>query len=397
MVDVAVVGAGPYGLSLGAHLKARGIDFRIFGSPMHTWLNHMPRGMKLKSEGFASSLDDPQRSLTLAEYCRAKGLPYQDAGLPVPLETFSNYGLEFQKRFVPQLENTFVTDIVKAPTGFQLRLATGETVAAKKVVGAVGISHYAFTPPMLAELPCEIATHSSKHAVVDAFQGREVVIVGAGSSAIDLAAIMHQAGISVQVVARRPEIRFHSPMKLPRPLGDRVRRPLTGIGPGWRSLFCTDAPLLFRHLPEQFRIDFVRRHLGPAPTWFTKEQVVGKVPFHLGVNIASAKEHNGRVTVELAGENGARKSIEADHLISATGYRVDLRKLKFLNNDLRLAIRSVENTPILSSNFESSVPGLYFVGASAANSFGPLLRFAFGSAFAARRLSRHLASNGSGN
>jgi thioredoxin reductase len=395
MVDVAVVGAGPYGLSLGAHLKALGVDFRIFGSPMHTWLNHMPRGMKLKSEGFASSLDDPDRSLTLAEYCRAKGLPYQDVGLPVPLETFSTYGLEFQKRFVPQLENKYVSEIAKTPSGFDLRLADGEVVAAKRVVGAIGITHYAFTPPLLAELSTEVATHSSKHSTVDCFKGKEVVIVGAGSSAVDLAALMHEAGIAVQLVARRPGILFHSPMTLPRPLGDRVRHPLTGIGPGWKSLFCTDAPLMFRHLPEKFRIDFVRRHLGPAPTWFTKDQVVGKVPFHLGCNIASAKTHNGRVSLELNGTDGTRKSIEADHLISATGYKVDLRKLQFLNSDLRSTIQSVEHTPILSSNFESSVPGLYFVGASAANSFGPLLRFAFGAAFAARRLSRHLGANGS--
>jgi len=352
--------------------------------------------MKLKSEGFASSLDDPERAFTLAEYCRSRSIPYQDAGLPVPLETFASYGLEFQKKFVPQLENKSVTGIGKAPGGFEIRLADGEAVAAKKIVSAVGICHFAYVPPMLAELPEELSSHSSKHVTVGRFKGKDVVVVGAGSSAVDLAALLREAGASVQLVARKPAIQFHSPMKLPRPLIDRVRRPMTGLGPGWRSLFCTDAPLVFRHLPERYRIEFVRRHLGPAPTWFTKDQVVGKVPFHLGVNITEAKVQNGRVRLELTDHVGTRRSLDSDHVIAATGYRVDLRRLAFLNSDLRSEIRSVEQTPVLSSNFESSVPGLYFVGASAANSFGPLLRFAFGASFAARRLSRHLAGNGFG-
>jgi cation diffusion facilitator CzcD-associated flavoprotein CzcO len=391
MIDVAVIGAGPYGLSIAAHLKARGVDFRIFGNPMHTWLNQMPKGMKLKSEGFASSLDDPAGSFTLGEYCRGEQIPYQDLGLPVELETFSAYGLEFQKRFVPQLENKSVVQMEKSPGGFQIRLADGESLAAKKAVAAVGICHYAHVPEVLARLPEELITHSSMHPTVDRFKGSEIAVVGAGASAIDLAALLHQAGASVQLIARKPAISFHSPMQLPRPLMARVQRPMTGVGPGWRSLFCTDAPLLFRKLPQRFRLDFVRRHLGPAPCWFTRDQVVGMVPFNLGVNITRASDQHGRVRLELADHSGARRTIEADHVISATGYKVDLRRLVFMDADLRAGIRSAEQTPVLSSNFESSVPGLYFVGASAANTFGPLLRFAFGARFAARRLSPHLA------
>src|SRR5262245_36843024 len=93
MCDVAIVGAGPYGLSIAAHLKALGIDFRIFGKPMHTWQTHMPKGMKLKSEGFASLLYDPGSTFTLETYCKEKRIPYSPIGLPVPLEVFSAYGL----------------------------------------------------------------------------------------------------------------------------------------------------------------------------------------------------------------------------------------------------------------------------------------------------------------
>ena len=106
--DIAIIGAGPYGLSLAAHLKAQGQDFRIFGDPMVMWRNRMPKGMRLKSEGFASSLYDPGATFTLARYCADNDLPYADVGLPVRLETFTQYGLEFQRRFVAQVETVLL-------------------------------------------------------------------------------------------------------------------------------------------------------------------------------------------------------------------------------------------------------------------------------------------------
>jgi thioredoxin reductase len=259
---------------------------------------------------------------------------------------------------------------------------------------AIGLSYYEYIPPILATLPEEFVTHSSRHNTVDQFNGREVAVVGAGASALDLAALLHQAGAHVQVIARKPVIRFHDPPDNLEPsLLDRIRTPITGIGPGWKLFWCTHAPLLFRQMPQEFRFDKVRRILGPAPCWFIKEQVVGKIPLNVDVNITEAKVQNGRVSLQLTDSAGAQKTLVTDHVIAATGYKVDLRRLTFMDSDLQLGLQSVEHTPVLSSNFESSVPGLYFVGASAANMFGPLLRFAYGAGFTARRLSRHLAKS----
>jgi thioredoxin reductase len=392
--DVAIIGAGPYGLSIAAHLKARGVDFRIFGSPMHFWLTHMPKGMRLKSEGFASSLYDPNSTFTLEAYCKQNGIPYAKIGLPVPLEVFASYGLEFQKRFVPELQNTLVNSVRRSAEGFQICVEDGEIVSARRVVTAVGLTHYEYMPPVLAALPEDFGTHSSRHNTVDQFKGREVAVVGAGASALDLAALLHQAGAHVQIVARNPVIRFQDPPEKREPsLIDRFRAPITGIGVGWKLFLCTNAPLVFRHMPQGFRLDKVRRILGPAPCWFIKEQVVGKIPLNVGVTITEAKVQNDRVSLQLTDSSGAERSLVTDHVIAATGYRVDLRRLAFMDSDLQAGVRTVEHTPVLSSNFESSVSGLYFVGVSAANMFGPLLRFAFGAGFTARRLSRHLAKS----
>jgi thioredoxin reductase len=392
--DVAIIGAGPYGLSIAAHLKAQGVNYRIFGHPMHTWLTHMPKGMRLKSEGFASSLYDPDSTFTLDVYCKEREIPYSRIGLPVPLEVFVAYGLEFQRRFVPELEDKLVDSLQQSFDGFRIHLDDGQTISARRVVMAVGLTHYPYVPPILAALPQELLTHSSRHNSLDQFMGREIAIVGAGASALDLAALLHEIGAHVQVIARKPAIRFHDPPEKLKPsLLDQLRTPITGIGPGWKLFWCTNAPLIFRLMPQRFRLDKVKRILGPAPCWFTKEQVVGKVSLNVGVNVTDAKLENGKARLQLTDRSGAQRSLRVDHVIAATGYNVDLDRLTFVDANLRSQIRAAENTPVLSSNFESSVPGLYFVGASAANTFGPLLRFAFGAGFTARRLSRHLANS----
>ncbi len=331
-VEVAIVGAGPYGLSIAAHLRARKVEFRIFGSPMHTWMNQMPAGMCLKSEGFASTLYDPDSSLTLEGFCRERNIPYAHLGLPVHLDTFVSYGLEFQRRLIPELEDRQVISLERSATGFRMQLNSGETAFARKVVIAVGISHFEYLPPILSGLPEELVTHSSQHTSLRRFQGRDVSIIGAGASALDLAALVREAGATVRVIARKPMIHFHNPPgPLPRPWFDRVRAPMTGLGPGWRSFMCVKAPLVFHGMPEKFRLEVVRRHLGPAPAWFTKEAVVGRVELNVDTALQEVAIDKQRVRLRVAKSSGESRWIETDHVIAGTGYRVDLERLKFLN------------------------------------------------------------------
>jgi Pyridine nucleotide-disulphide oxidoreductase len=389
--EVVVIGAGPYGLSVAAHLRSMGVEFRIFGSPMEFWLKHMPKGMHLKSEGFASSLFDANGDFALRAYCKENNLPYADTGLPVPLGTFSSYGLEFQKRYVPELEQRKVTSVQRSTDGFKVTLDSSEIVLTRRVVVAVGLTYYEYVPPILASLPKEAMTHSSKHNALDRFAGREVTIVGAGASALDLAALLHEMGATVQVISRGSRIRFHDPPPKTKPsLLARFQNPATGIGLGWKIWMCANLPLVFRQMPEEFRIEKVKRILGPAPCWFTKEKVVGKVGLNVGVTIRSSEVRNGRARLELQESTGLVRTLESDHIIAATGYQYDVRRLTFLAQEIISDIKRVGDSPSLSANFESSVPNLYFVGVTAANTFGPLLRFAFGAGFAAPRLSRHL-------
>src|SRR5271170_2597104 len=245
MLDTAIIGAGPYGLSIAAHFRRHGIPFRIFGRLMDSWRAHMPKGMCLKSDGFASNIYDPDGEFTLSRFCAEQGIEYSDSGIPVRLDTFSAYGLAFKERMVPELEDKLVTSLDRSRDGFRLGLDSGETLTAHRVVLAVGITHFEHLPSALANLPPEFLSHSFRHHDLKPFRGRSVVVIGGGSSATDLAGLLHEAGADVQLVSRRTSLKFHGAPQVgkPRSLWQKIQRPQSGIGPGWRLRFFADAPM----------------------------------------------------------------------------------------------------------------------------------------------------------
>ena len=216
--EVAIVGAGPYGLSTAAYLTERGVRHTIFGEPMQTWRDHMPAGMALKSDPFASNLYDPARRFTLKDYMRSIGGPYDETGWTVPLETFVAYGRWFQTQTSSALDQREVRRLEASDNAFMLTLADGEQVRAAKVVLAVGIRDFAHIPPELAGLPAQFLSHSSLIADPKRYAGQDVTVLGAGASDIDLVMLLHEAGASARLVARAPRLDFHS--------GDQGRRNL---------------------------------------------------------------------------------------------------------------------------------------------------------------------------
>jgi Pyridine nucleotide-disulphide oxidoreductase len=397
--DIAIIGAGPYGLAIGAYLRAAGADFQIFGRPMDLWQNHMPHGMLLKSDGFASNLYDPRGEFPLARYCRDNAIDYSDGRIPVRLDTFVDYGIAFKNRFVPDVDESLVEAVRQSDNGFVLDLNNGRSVKAKKVVAASGVQHFRYLPEQLQSLSPKFVSHSYDHHDLSSLTGRRVAVIGGGASAIDLAGLLKSRGCDVQMVCRRETLVFADPPPLRRSLWRRIRHPRSGIGPGLKSRFCTDAPLLFHFLPTAVRQDVVRRHLGPAAGWPMKELVVGRIPVLSGHELHSATIADGCVSLNLRSSGDRTKNIQIDHVIAATGYRVDIRRLGYLDKSLLVRLKHVDQAPILSTRFESSVPGLFFTGPIAANSFGPVMRFAFGAEFACKRIvpkltqTRHFGSD----
>ena len=395
MLHTAIIGAGPYGLSLAAYFKARGIPFRIFGRPMDSWLNHMPKGMCLKSDGFASNIYDPDGKFTLEQFCRERGISYSDSGIPVTLDTFTAYGLAFRERVVPDLDERMVVNIDRSKHGFSLRTDDGEEIIVRHVVLAVGITHFQYLPTSLTNLPTTYVSHSAAHCDLEPFHGRNVTVIGGGASALDLAGLLHASGAKVTLVARQHALKFHGAPASGRPRStwERIRYPKSGLGPGLRSRFYANSPLLFHYLPQSIRLDIVRTHLGPSGGWFIRDKVVGKVPLLLGYAPERAELQGGGVRLFLGGADGSKRELETEHIISATGYKVNLERLKFLSVGIRSDLEREDNAPLLSESCESSVRGRFFVGVAAASSFGPVMRFAFGAGFTAQRLTEHFLAS----
>jgi len=393
---VAVIGAGPFGLSTAAHLRARGIPVRVFGDPMVSWRDSMPAGMLLKSTPAASNLDAPQPGHTLVDYCDAAGIPrlVTDEDI-VPVETFIAYGQWFQQKLVPELEQVRVVSVDRSEQGgFQLKLDSGESFTARAVVVATGLSGLSHLPPELAAAapdgpaPTGPVSHSSQHHDLTRYSGKELIVVGAGQSALETAALAAEAGAQVRVVARgRGSVAFGAPpWKQPR------LRPESPFGRAWSLWALTYYPHPYRHLPAGARHFLVRRVLGPLGAWWLRDRFEGKVQVTEVDRILKADASQGHPSLEVLTGTGAMDRLAADHVIAATGYRVDLAAMDFLGHELRTALAVSRGTPRLGAGYVSSVPGLYFTGLPAAASYGPVMRFVCGTEFASPRLARHLAA-----
>ena len=395
-----VIGAGPYGLSVAAHLRARGIQPRVFGDVMSSWRRHMPMGMCLKSTPDASSLSAPEPGFALPDYCASQGIrPLREYDV-VPIQLFTQYGRWFQEQLVPDVEDESVQELRRTDRGFHLVLGSGEKIQTPTVVVATGITGVAYIPDELASItpggPAATGpvSHSSQHNNLAGFGGAKVAVVGAGQSALESAALLHEAGAETMVLARGTA-RFGTPPKEPSSrLAAMLPQPHSPLGPTWRIYPFSHAAGLFPYLPPDTRLRLVKRVLGPLGAWWLRDRVVGRIPILNQHAVLSATQDGGGVLLSTSCADGQHAKLRVDHVIAATGYRVDLARLGFLGPELRQQIRLTGGFPQLSGSFESSVPGMYFVGLPAAATFGPLMRFVCGAQFAAKRVSRAIGQAG---
>ena len=391
-LDTAIVGAGPYGLSIAAHLRAKGTPYQIFGSPMESWRKFMPEGMILKSEPFASNLWDPDRRYTFQRYCQAMRVPYERVGKPLSLALFLKYAEWFRSQTGEEPQDVRVTAIRRRTSGgFHLSFATGENATARRVVLATGHMAYAVIPRELSGLSAPELAHSSTMSAVVHYVNRDVTIVGAGQSALETAAILHEAGATVRLIVREDHIEWWNEPSRNRSLGERLRNPEAAVARGWQSLAIAELPRVFRLFSPQKRHPYVADTYGPGGSWWLRERVEGRIQVYLRSTISAAAAINGKVQLGVTSANET-SDVLTDHVIAATGFKVDIDRLNYLDAQLkRDIVREDAGIPALSSTFETCVPGLYFVGITSAPIFGPIMRFMYGAKHAAPLVSKGLA------
>jgi len=382
--DVVVMGAGPYGLSVSAHLQACGLKVATFGKPIYFWRNHMPQGMLLRSVRSATNLSDPGKKYTIKHYFAQKGLKTSD---PLPIETFIDYGLWFQKNAVPNLDETYIANIERNDNHFLVTLEDGRVVESKAVVMAPGLHYYFHCPSEYEHIPTSLVSHSADLVDLSTFAGKRVAVIGSGQGALESAALLHENAATVSLICRRPiEWLTGNPANTPAWINTLLNPP-AALGNGWKNLMLETFPYVWHHMSPERRYRTFDHHHGPKGARWLKPRVIGQFPIKEQVQVTKIEAVNDLARLTLSdGE-----ILEVDHIILGTGYRTDVNRLPMLDASLRKAIQVDEGFPVLNPWFESSIPGLYFVGYSSLRSFGAFYRFVAGVGAAARRVSKAIA------
>jgi cation diffusion facilitator CzcD-associated flavoprotein CzcO len=340
----------------------------------------MPDGMRMRSRRTDSSILSSRGSLSLDAYAAATGTRLSRH--PAPPE-FAEYGLWFQSVVAPDVDRRRVVKLEREHSRFLITFDDGQRLRANRVVVAAGIGQFANRPGLMTTLPEHTTSHSCDHRRLDVFKGQNVLVVGGGQSALECATIMHERGADVEVLVRDQRVHWLHDDELTDTLGRfAARHPPADIGGSGISRFAS-TPGVFRRLPRRAQDPLAARAVRPAGAAWLRPRMV-EIPISTGLRLAYAEPVGEGLRVLLS--DGTRR--KADHVLFATGYRVDVARYPFLENSLAQSISCVEGYPVLRRGMESSVPRLHFLGAPAALSFGPAMRFIAGSWFAAGAVTR---------
>jgi len=354
----------------------------------------MPEGMVLKSEPFASNLWDPEHRYTLRHYHLHQGMHFQPVGSPVSLGCFLEYANWFCIETAVSWTDVKVHALRRSTDGFVLSLADGQELRSRRVIVATGHMALRQIPAELQSIDEPRVQHSARIGKLNSYAKKTIVIIGGGQAALETAALLHEAGAQVQVLIRRNSLEWNAPSVLRSPLA-RLLNPDAGIGSGWRSMAVSELPRLFRAcFSPTKRHRFVAGTYGPAGAWWLRNRVEGTIEVRLNTKVTAAEATPTGVRLSLMSQQG-RSEIHADYVIAATGYRVDIDRLRYLEPALKTDIvREIAGIPRLSSSFETSVKGLFMVGLISAPVFGPIMRFMYGAKHAAPIVTSHLQATG---
>ena len=380
-LDVAVIGAGPFGLSVAAHLNDRPV--RVFGAPMQTWRTRMPPDMRLRSDWDETSLSAPGDRGSIDVWSRAEDEPREE---PIPLTRFLRYADWFRATFVPENDPSDVAQIERAAGVFRVTTADGAEADARLVVIAVGVTPFPHAPPPFDAVMGDGIGFAIERQDYDAYRGGRVVVVGGGQGGLEAAALARRAGAEVELVIRS-QLRWFTDREPYRPRGRlqqriyRIAYPVVGYGPPPLNRLALN-PDVFAALPPGARRSVARRILRAGGSPWVRGEIEGKVRVTEGVAVERVERRGERIELQLS-DGSAR---EADAVVVSAGFRFGLDRLGFLSPTVKAAVGVRDGWPVLDRYFRSTDPDLLFVGFAAERRFGPIARFVSGSRFTAFRV-----------
>jgi thioredoxin reductase len=350
---------------------------------MEYW-SEMPAGMLLRSPWHASSISDPDDALTLDAYEETLD---RRLSRPVELDEFVAYGRWFAAQVAPSLDERRVVLIESADDRLRLQLEDGETVIGDRVVLATGLLGAAHRPSDLAGLPSDRLMHTSDLRDPAGLAGKRVLVVGGGQSATESAALLHEAGAGVEIVMRAKAVNWLG--RSARLHASRLRPlfyPDTDVGPPVLNQI-VNKPRVFRSFPPAAQEAMAYRSIRPAAAAWLRPRLE-EVPITHGRHPVGATMRGDEVVVQL--DDGSERPV--DVVVAGTGFRLDVTAHPLLATELAARVRARDGYPRLDRGYESSVPGLHFVGALAAKSQGPVMRFVSGTWLTAPAVARRVVA-----
>ena len=374
-----IIGAGPYGLAAAAYLRRHGVDTLLLGEPMSFWREHMPRGMYLRS-GLDWHLD-PLEVKTLVAYLETRGIPETQAQ-PLPVELFLDYAQWFQDEYGLHPEPSRVRELRCSDGRFEALLESGGRVLAANVLVAAGFGAFVNIPAELAaKLPAGRYSHTCYTVGFDFLRGRRCLIVGGRQSAYEWAALIHESGAAAVHVSHRHDAPRFAASDWSWVSG-MIRA--TTETPGW---FRRQPPAEQEAIRQRFWAEG-RLKLEP---WLAPRLDQGNI--HIWPNTAVA-QCTARPSGELAVQLDTGAAFTVDHVILATGYRVDVSKLPYLSPEsIQPKLTVADGYPVLDEQFQASIPGLFFTGLPSTRDFGPFFGFVAGCGAAAKIIGEWLVGS----
>jgi len=389
MSDALIIGAGPFGLSISTHLRSRGIEHTIVGRPMDTWRAHMPLGMFLKSEPYGSVISAPGQGYDIATYSKVHGFDdYVDRVGPLSIERFLGYADWFTKELVPEVKDITVTNVTPVNDGFKVEFAEESPMFTRQVIVATGLLPYQRIPEELSGLPADLVSHTAAHHRLDLFSGKRVAVIGAGQSSLQTAALLHESGADVQVIVRKDHLIWETAIPAELHFPANILQPPHYLCEGWGCVFY-GSPSLFRLMPRPLRTNKALTTFGPKGAWWLRDRFEGVVDVLFNHQTTSAESHGSGVRLHLDGPK--QTSLDVDHVIAGTGFRIDMSRLPFLSAEIQASITTTAGCPVVNRVGESSVSGLYFAGAHSMINLGPGVRFVAGTHATSGKLASTLA------
>lgn len=359
--QLLVIGAGPYGLATAAYAQSLGVQVKVVGKPLDFWKTHMPRGMFLRS-GPDWHLD-ARDTYTFEAYVKEKGLTRAQVK-PVPLNVFLDYATWFRSKYNVEPHPALVTRLARSNGSYRATLDDGTEIDADNVLLGLGFTWFRYFPnEVIEKLPEGSYSHTCDTNDFEFLKNKRVLIVGGRQSAFEWAALIREAGAEeISITFRHATPKFTEPdWSWVQPM---ARRTLSDHG-WWRRQTAEEQ--------EKIRHDFWAAGRLILEAWLDARVHQPNIHIYEKTNIiGSAPRGDGTYDVSL--DNGV--TVNVHHIILATGYRVNMQNVNFLDpGTIHSRLGTTDGFPMLDTEFQTTLPGLYISGFAATRDFGPFFGF----------------------